>query len=386
MKNAFIFLAVMLAVVSVASVSHAQINPIINPSFENTYLNSNSSNVAFNWTSVLYQDLGNNGWNNELIFVNLTASIDGNKSLEMKDDPPFGDSGHPSIIQNISIPENQENVTFTFYTYTKNAYDTARANENTASFVFQLAPDNYCRFDLYQDYFIPEECTAGWLFSNKNVSGKVGWEKMNITIPIIDAGTYGTTQIITIWQDLPASDFYYYILYDNFSISYPVPDTIQPNISIQLPLNQSYTYITSIALNYTAFDNIALDKCWYKLDSGANTTLSNCGNTSLSVNVGSHNISVYANDTSGNLGSASRSFIINASIIPPAPPSNNGLSSGMGSGLLAVYMLIPLLGLVFVAVFVIKKGFDDPHAIITLAVIVIVAILVMVALVKLMTG
>lgn len=87
-------------------------------------------------------------------------------------------------------------------------------------------------------------------------------------------------------------------------------DNARPLITIQLPQNITYKN-TFVNLNYTIADE-NLAACWYSLDSGANTSLDNCRNsTLLSLSAGSHLISVYANDTDSNQNVSLAWFSIN---------------------------------------------------------------------------
>ncbi|MBI5347012.1 MAG: hypothetical protein HZB66_00180 [Candidatus Aenigmarchaeota archaeon] len=78
-------------------------------------------------------------------------------------------------------------------------------------------------------------------------------------------------------------------------------DTTNPVVNIQLPLNA--TNMTTQGINFTATDNVAVDKCWYSLGAG-NTSLSNCANISsiTGEQQGFNRLRVYANDTTGNIG------------------------------------------------------------------------------------
>ncbi|MBI3623065.1 hypothetical protein HY212_03220 [Candidatus Pacearchaeota archaeon] len=114
-----------------------------------------------------------------------------------------------------------------------------------------------------------------------------------------------------------------YCRVDDVNISGNVIDTTPPQISITYPLNSSYN-INVTALNYTASDNSALDKCWYSLNNGVTNTTITCGNnvSGLSSNEGSNTWKVWANDTAGNLNSSSKTFFVdtispNISIISP---------------------------------------------------------------------
>jgi hypothetical protein len=105
-------------------------------------------------------------------------------------------------------------------------------------------------------------------------------------------------------------------------------DVTPPTVSIISPMSKTYTVTstpTSIPLTYTIDE--PTDWQGYSLDGAANVTLT--GNTVLSgLSQGSHSLSVYANDTSGNWGSDSVSFTIKKKTIPiinwpPKPVTNN---------------------------------------------------------------
>jgi parallel beta-helix repeat protein len=84
------------------------------------------------------------------------------------------------------------------------------------------------------------------------------------------------------------------------------PDTTPPNIAILSPQNTTY-YITSVPLTFTASEPASW--CGYSLDGNANVTLASCANTTLtSLGYSSHNVIVYANDTSGNMGVSNRVY------------------------------------------------------------------------------
>jgi hypothetical protein len=88
-------------------------------------------------------------------------------------------------------------------------------------------------------------------------------------------------------------------------------DSTPPNITITRPENATYATQSNLSLNYTAADGTNVSACWYSLDSGANTTLANCTNSTFNVSTdGSHNVRVYANDTSNNINSSIRYFSV----------------------------------------------------------------------------
>ena len=76
-------------------------------------------------------------------------------------------------------------------------------------------------------------------------------------------------------------------------------------ISVASPASTTY-FSNFIDLSATA--NEAVDKWWYSLDGGANTTFT--PDTAFYASVGSRNLSVYANNTDGSIDSESISFAI----------------------------------------------------------------------------
>jgi hypothetical protein len=83
-----------------------------------------------------------------------------------------------------------------------------------------------------------------------------------------------------------------------FGIVYFTVDTTPPRISIRAPLDRTYN-TTDVPLNFIVGEPVS----WmgYSLDAQANVTIT--GNTTLSeLSHGSHNLTVYANDTAGNTG------------------------------------------------------------------------------------
>lgn len=99
-------------------------------------------------------------------------------------------------------------------------------------------------------------------------------------------------------------------------------------VAIQNPTNTTYGS-TSVILNFTATSTETVDKCWYKLDGGANTSLPSCANITLtSLSRQTHSLFVYVNTTSAVESFSSISFTIdntNPTITmqkPNLPPDN----------------------------------------------------------------
>ncbi|MBT3814690.1 hypothetical protein HOG07_04610, partial [Candidatus Woesearchaeota archaeon] len=99
---------------------------------------------------------------------------------------------------------------------------------------------------------------------------------------------------------------------------------LAPTITIIYPTTNSFTSNTEFGINYTA-TSTTLDSCWYGYN-GANTSLASCANISaLTWSESAHTVTIYANDTTGNVGSSSVTFTIDTitPLISIAYPSNN---------------------------------------------------------------
>ena len=104
---------------------------------------------------------------------------------------------------------------------------------------------------------------------------------------------------------------YYANTWDNVDIINP-DDVTPPTVTITSPANTTLPS-TNITLSFTASDDTFVSRCWYKLNNGANISLPNCNSITLAVPDGQDTITVFANDSKGNTGSATRSFSVNAS-------------------------------------------------------------------------
>lgn len=94
-------------------------------------------------------------------------------------------------------------------------------------------------------------------------------------------------------------------------------DLTAPTLSVYSPLSTSYS-TNSIVVNYSATDNVGVSSLYY-YNGTANTTR-NPDNITLAD--GSYTFYFYANDTSGNLGTASVSFTISTAV--PVTPGGGG--------------------------------------------------------------
>jgi parallel beta-helix repeat protein len=89
-------------------------------------------------------------------------------------------------------------------------------------------------------------------------------------------------------------------------------DTISPTMAITTPLNTTYSD-SNVPLEVSADE--AVDTWWYSLNGGANVTF--VPNTTLTgLADGQHEITVWANDSGGNLGSRTEHFTVSDTTLP----------------------------------------------------------------------
>ena len=94
----------------------------------------------------------------------------------------------------------------------------------------------------------------------------------------------------------------------SFISSFVIDDTVSPTVVITYPKNNTDYYTSDIPLNFSLNDDKSQNanlNCWYEIDeSGANTSISNCENFTLVLSFGGHNLTLYANDSFGNIGNS----------------------------------------------------------------------------------
>ena len=94
-------------------------------------------------------------------------------------------------------------------------------------------------------------------------------------------------------------------------------DTLPPHVTIVTPADGGYYNTTTIDLTYVTYDDTTqVEYCWFSLDGSEPIILQNCNNITLyDLAPGYHEVTVYANDTAGNVGSDTNAFYID--IYPP---------------------------------------------------------------------
>jgi len=96
-------------------------------------------------------------------------------------------------------------------------------------------------------------------------------------------------------------------------------DLTTPNVNLISPKNYDVFYTTNetenISIEFTATDNLAIDKCWYELSNGSLYDLPNCENTTILLPYGQWIINISANDSAGNIATAGVLFDVYTSLV-----------------------------------------------------------------------
>lgn len=116
-------------------------------------------------------------------------------------------------------------------------------------------------------------------------------------------------------------------------------ETTAPAISITYPTNGITTEDYLIDINYTISDAIGLSACWYNNETGALNISLACGDnvTALSWNEGQHNVTIWGNDTSNNIGNDMITFILKRLNVTLSDPAHDDTIVISGANFTANY-------------------------------------------------
>lgn len=151
---------------------------------------------------------------------------------------------------------------------------------------------------------------------------------------IVNRTTFTTSTRRINWTSLADNDYHYnvYIIdranNQNTTATRDIRlDDTPPSLTLVIPAEgQEFATNISLALNFSVSDTgVGLGSCWFNIDNSANTTITNCANTTFNTSEGAHTLYVFANDTLNNLAQDSNSFTISLSApaITLNYPSNN---------------------------------------------------------------
>ena len=131
----------------------------------------------------------------------------------------------------------------------------------------------------------------------------------------------GTGQYVTIYATDAAGNIGTAIVY--FSVN------SVPSIQLTAPTNTTYTYV-NVPLNIIASDSDGIDSCWYSLNGGSNVSFTCSYNATLTAAQGQNYVTVYTNDTFGNINSTTlyftASYLTSSFNFAPNSPTPNGIS------------------------------------------------------------
>jgi parallel beta-helix repeat protein len=159
-----------------------------------------------------------------------------------------------------------------------------------------------------------------------NVSGETGLGFCRVTIPNVIVQDLFQSRytvfvdgeeplILSNWIDGPYTHMYFAYLHSEHEVVIQTPDTTPPTISILSPENKTYAG-KDVLLTFTV--NETTSWMGYSLDGQMNETIG--GNITLNgLPYGIHTVTVYANDTAGNMDSSSIVYFT----IDTIPPNIN---------------------------------------------------------------
>ncbi|MBD3188959.1 hypothetical protein GF325_19185 [Candidatus Bathyarchaeota archaeon] len=252
---------------------------VVNPG-NNSYFNGSfeidttilDENIDEKWFNV-------NGGSNQTISGNITFD--------------FAVLGEGSNLVNIHANDtagNEESVIFSFMkdTIVPNITITNPSQDQIFNETFTVNTFVSDATAVTMHYYLDNMTTGPYSFNgNESISGFNSLEEGNHTIMFYAedaAGNIGTRDLIFI------------------------KDTLVPVISVINPTNLSY-FNAAFILNISV-EEIYLDETWYRVDGGAPQLFS--GNDTISgfdgLADGLHEVSIYANDTVGNIGSTILNF------------------------------------------------------------------------------
>jgi hypothetical protein len=164
--------------------------------------------------------------------------------------------------------------------------------------------------------------------SNNCATGKITSDMKNIET-FTDLLTVGLTTAwdflnnpnndsanLDFWHIDPSiNDGYPFLL--GFGFANLLGDIYSPTITINIPNDNSFSTDTNLDINFTVTDAVGVDSCWYSNDTmSVNNSLASCANITLVTwSEGQHNVTIWANDTSNNIGSDTVSFSID-NVVP----------------------------------------------------------------------
>jgi len=247
-------------------------------------------NISLSATEVYQQYISNlNKFNSTQWYLYINQSKNATEGLD------DGTYTYQTFTINNSSDTNSTGIRTIIVDTTSPTWENNKTNLTTSTTVGNSVYFNITFNDTNPDTYI-FSWYNGTTWVNDSAPSYTDGEEISITKTLnLNEGTYNWTWY---FNDTNGNDNQT----DTWSIT--IQDSIVPNITIDSPTETEYT---SSTVNLQVSADEAIDTWWYSLNNGTNTTFT--PNTTLtSLTTGSYNLTIYANDSSNNLGNSSVSF------------------------------------------------------------------------------
>jgi len=228
-------------------------------------------------------------------------------------------AGNWSVMQSFTTPDDMESPNISL--------NSPVNNFNSSSYTVTFNATVFDNINL-TNVSLWGNWTGSFIVNQSNASGE------NNTDYIFTVDLTGYDDGYYIWM-IEARDNNTNVI--NSSIRTFTLDTKGPAIAIVSPNNNTNTTNTELDVNFTVSDAfIGLESCWYSNDTNTINRSLVCGQnlTNITWAEGQHNVTIYANDSSGNENSSRISFTIDTinpdiSIINPTVNNSNTTNTGL---------------------------------------------------------
>ena len=227
-----------------------------------------------------------------------------------------GNDGSTTGIADPSCVKNSTAVSSTTKT------DSISSFSNRNSLVDFFAPGS----SIYSTYYNGKYATfSGTSMATPHVSGVVALlqsykqleSNKTLTQPEVESALANSWKTITVNSlNIPRVDALYSLFYI---------DNKKPIINLDI-VNASLFNSTNVILNYSVSDT-NLDSCFYNLNGENNISLSSCQNTTITLSNLSNTLTLYANDSKGNLNFSQINIFLSTTTSELLSPLNNINSS-----------------------------------------------------------
>jgi hypothetical protein len=291
-----------------------EVGPEINITFPINNTIWNNVNLDIDFTR-LDPYLESCWYSNDTYLVNSTPDTDCNNITDVV----WSEGQHDVTVwaNDTSGNENFARISFTI--------DTIKSNINI---IYPINNTEYLNTLLDVNYTVSDETALGscwWSNDTYSVNHSLTDCGTNITDITWSMGNHN----VTVW----VSDISGNINWSSVTFDVAV-DVINPNINITFPINDTNYTDVNLDVTFTRSDK-HLESCWYSNDTYlVNSTPDvTCGNiTDVVWSLGIHHITVWANDTSGNINWSSITFNMTE-----RGPTSFRFQNKSGSDLMVIY-------------------------------------------------